>query len=71
MFELLIISDALADALRRADSMDFVKIAKAAPGYQPLVISALKFAAQGITSLDEVLRVAEQIDESLDFMDVA
>ncbi|MCH8173830.1 MAG: type II/IV secretion system protein [Proteobacteria bacterium] len=71
VFELLIISDALADALRRADSMDFVKIAKAAPGYQPLVVSALKFAAQGITSLDEVLRVAEQIDESLDFMDVA
>lgn len=71
VFELLIISDALADALRRADSMDFVKIARAATGYQPLVISALKFAAQGITSLDEVLRVAEQIDESLDFMDVA
>ena len=71
VFELLIISDALADALRRADSMDFVKIAKTAPGYQPLVVSALKFAAQGITSLDEVLRVAEQIDESLDFMDVA
>ena len=71
VFELLIISDALADALRRADSMDFVKIAKSAPGYQPLVVSALKFAAQGITSLDEVLRVAEQIDESLDFMDVA
>jgi len=71
VFELLIISDVLADALRRADSMDFVKIAKSAPGYQPLVVSALKFAAQGITSLDEVLRVAEQIDESLDFMDVA
>lgn len=71
VFELLILNDALADALRRADSMDFVKIAKATPGYQPLVVSALEFAAQGITSLDEVLRVAEQIDESSDFMDVA
>jgi MSHA biogenesis protein MshE len=48
-----------------------VKIAKKSPGYQPLVVSALKDAAQGITSLEEVLRVAEQIDESEDYMDVA
>jgi len=48
-----------------------VQIAKKTPGYQPLVVSALKDAAKGITSLEEVLRVAEQIDESVDFMDVA
>lgn len=71
VFELLILTDELSDALRRSDSSDFVKIAKRTPGYQPLVVSALQFAAQGITSLEEVLRVAEQIDESSDFMDVA
>jgi MSHA biogenesis protein MshE len=71
VFELLVINEQLADALRRADSSDFVRIAKKTPGYQPLVISALKDATKGITSLEEVLRVAEQIDESEDFMDVA
>lgn len=71
VFELLILNDALSDALRRSDSSDFVKIAKQTPGYQPLVVSALNYAAQGVTSLEEVLRVAEQIDESDDFMDVA
>lgn len=71
VFELLILSDALSDALRRSSSADFVRIAKETPGYQPLVVSALKFAAEGITSLEEVFRVAEQIDESSDFIDVA
>lgn len=71
VFEILILNDALADALRRSDSADFVRIAKKTPGYQPLVVSALKFASQGITSLEEVFRVAEQIEEFSDFMDVA
>lgn len=71
VFEILVLNGALSDALRRADTSDFVKIAKKTPGYQPLVVSALNFAARGITSLDEVLRVSEQIDESDDFMDVA
>jgi len=71
VFEMLVLNDALADALRRADSGDFVRLARKTPGYQPLVVSALKDAMKGITSLDEVFRVAEQIDESEDFMDVA
>jgi MSHA biogenesis protein MshE len=71
VFELLVLNDPLSDALRRSDSADFVRIAKKTPGYQPLVVSALKDAAKGITSLEEVLRVAEQVDESADFMDVA
>lgn len=71
VFEILVLSDELSDALRRSNSSDFVRIARKTPGYQPLVVSALKFAAEGITSLEEVLRVSEQIDESMDFMDVA
>ena len=71
VFELLVVNDALADALRREDSADFVKQARVTPGYRPLVHSALTYASQGITSLEEVFRVAEQIDESMDFMKVA
>lgn len=71
VFELLVMNDVLADALRRSDSADFVRLAKKTPGYQPLVVSALKDAVKGITSLEEVRRVAEQVDESPDYMDVA
>ncbi|MEX2130917.1 MAG: GspE/PulE family protein [Pseudohongiellaceae bacterium] len=71
VFELLVINDELADALRRENSADFVRIARKTPGYQPLVISALADAAKGITSLEEVFRVAEQVDESADFMEIA
>ncbi|PCJ23779.1 MAG: MSHA biogenesis protein MshE [SAR86 cluster bacterium] len=70
VFEMLILNEALSDALRRSDAAEFVRLAKKAPGYQPLAVSALHFAIQGITSLEEVLRVAEQIDESSDFIEI-
>lgn len=71
VFELLVLNEKLADALRRSNSSDFVRFAKQTPGFQPLVVSAVKFAIEGITSLEEVFRVAEQVDESSDYMDVA
>jgi MSHA biogenesis protein MshE len=64
VFELLVVNDPMADALRRGDSSAFVKAARRSKGYQPLVISALKEAMAGITSLAEVFIVAEQVDES-------
>ena len=64
VFELLIVNDEMADALRRSDSSDFVRAAKRSKGYQPLVMSALQEAMEGITSLSEVFVVAEQLDES-------
>ena len=58
------------NALRKEDSYEFIKEAKKSPGYEPLVIAALKYAASGITSLSEVFRVSEQIDESPDFQKI-
>lgn len=66
VFELLIINDDMADALRRSDASGFVKAAKRSKGYQPLVYSALQEAIQGVTSLEEVFRVAEQVEEETD-----
>jgi len=63
VFELLIINEEMADALRRSDSSGFVQAARASKGYRPLVVSALNDAIAGITSLSEVFIVAEQIDE--------
>jgi MSHA biogenesis protein MshE len=63
VFELLIINEEMADALRRSDSSGFVQAARASKGYRPLVVSALNEAIAGVTSLSEVFIVAEQIDE--------
>lgn len=68
VFELLVINDEMADALRSNDAGAFVKAALASKGYQPLVVSAINEALQGITSLEEVFIVAEQIDESGDWL---
>ena len=64
VFELLVLNDDMADALRRSNSSDFVRAARASKGYRPLVVSAMMEAFSGVTSLDEVYRVAEQLDES-------
>jgi MSHA biogenesis protein MshE len=66
VFELLILDEAMASALRRSDAAEFVKAARRHPLYRPLVHSALHYAGQGLTSLTEVFRVAEHVDESDD-----
>jgi len=63
IFELLEIDSTMADALRKNDSSLFSKMALAQPGFQPLVHSALSHALQGETTLDEVFRVAGEIEE--------
>ncbi|MDW7645050.1 MAG: GspE/PulE family protein [Desulfuromonadales bacterium] len=63
IFELLEIDHALADALRRNDNAAFASAAHKQKGFQPLALCALKYAAEGTTSLDEVLRIAGQVEE--------
>ncbi len=48
-----------ADALRRGDHTAFERSARASAGYRPLGLAALDLACAGITSLAEVLKVAE------------
>ena len=70
IFELLEINFELADALRRNDSADFARTAQQLPNFVSLADSALQLAVQGVTSIDEVLRIAGQLDESLTLMDL-
>ncbi|MBN1958778.1 MAG: Flp pilus assembly complex ATPase component TadA [Desulfuromonadales bacterium] len=65
IFELLEINFDLADALRRNDSAGFAKIAQKSPTFVSLADSALVLALEGVTSMEEVLRVAGEVDESL------
>jgi MSHA biogenesis protein MshE len=64
IFELLEMNEVMSDALRRDDSAAFTLAAKTDPNYKPLVYSALDLALKGETTLDEVFRVTEQLDES-------
>ncbi len=63
VFELLEINDQMAADLRSNDTNAFANSAKGQKGFKPLYLNALDYAQQGITSLDEVLRVAGQIEE--------
>ena len=63
VFELLRIDTPLADALRHGDSADFVRDARGQKGFKPLAMAAFEYACQGLTSMEEVMRLAGQIDE--------
>jgi len=63
VYELLEMDSPMLDALRRNDSAAFTRAAQANPHYRPLSLAALDYATRGITTLEEVLRVAGQIDE--------
>jgi MSHA biogenesis protein MshE len=62
IFELLEMNPELTDALRRNNSSDFAKTASAQEGFFSLTDCALAYARRGITSIEEVIRVAGQVD---------
>lgn len=72
VFEFLEMDDELADALRREDASAFARIAKQSKGYRNFAEHALEYALQGITSIEEVVRVAgtiEEVDEDFNIED--
>lgn len=62
VFELLEIDNALADALRRNDSSEFARAAYNKPDFRPLSLHALEYAREGITTLEEVVRVSTDFE---------
>jgi len=66
VFEFLEIDDELADDLRREDSAAFAKHAKASPLFRPFSRHAMDYATQGVTTLEEVIRVTGMIEEDLE-----
>jgi MSHA biogenesis protein MshE len=66
VFELLEINAPMADALRDGSVRQFNDAAHAHENYRPLSQSALDYTLQGVTTVDEVLRVSAEVeDESL------
>ncbi len=71
VFELLEVDDRMAQALARGDSAEFAVLAKQATGYRTLEQVALDYAQEGITSIEEAMRlsaddVLEQAPEAPD-----
>ena len=65
VYELLEMNAEMAEALRQDDQSEYGRAAARHPGYEPLALCALGYAEQGLTSLTEVFRVAEDLrDES-------
>ncbi|MEC8443682.1 MAG: GspE/PulE family protein [Pseudomonadota bacterium] len=62
IYELLELNGDMIAALRSGDTQGFSDAALASPYFRPLALSALDFAAQGVTSLDEVFRVSATLD---------
>lgn len=63
VFELLEMNDAMIDALRDSNMREFAQAARQSEGFKPLASVALEYAREGITSLDEVLFLAETVEE--------
>ncbi|GAB3241376.1 GspE/PulE family protein [Pseudaeromonas pectinilytica] len=61
VFELLELDLPMMDALRRGDPEAFARAAREHVEYRPLVDMAFEYATQGITTVDEVLRLAEVV----------
>ena len=67
VYELLDMNAELAEKLRHDDSQGFVEAAARAPGYEPLVMVAHEHATNGLTTIEEMLRLAGEVpDDVLD-----
>jgi MSHA biogenesis protein MshE len=66
VFELLEMTEAMMSALKNNDTSAFSDAARLSPDYRPLAHSALLYAKEGITSIDEVLKLVEMVGDMHD-----
>ena len=62
MIILLEMNEPMMSALKRDDSEAFTKLSKANPTFTPLAMAAFDYAIQGVTTVEEVLRLVETVD---------
>jgi len=62
VYELLEIDDPLAEALRMDDTSEFTNRAKSQEKFRSFTMCALDYATQGITTLDEVFRISDGLE---------
>jgi len=62
VFELLEMNEGMMAALKRDDSAAFTELSKANPSFKPLAHAAFDYACEGVTTVEEVLRLVETVD---------
>ncbi len=62
VFELLELDEDMISALRLDDTDAFSKAAQVSPNFKSLALSALDYAKQGITSLEEVFKLVDRFE---------
>jgi MSHA biogenesis protein MshE len=65
VYELLELDEPLIAALRRGDPQGFAEAARQQPHYRPLAACALDYALEGLTSVDEVLKVCATLADEV------
>ncbi len=63
VFELLEMDETLANALRSGSGETFARLARQQRGFRPLVLNALDYALQGVTSLAETMALSGQVED--------
>ena len=63
VFELLQLNEEMMTALKNDNTAAFTKAAEQAKGFRSLAKAALDYAKQGVTSLDEVMRLVEMVED--------
>jgi len=63
VFELLELDEPMIDALRHNDTSAFAHAAANSPHFRSLTQNALEFALQGITTLEEVMRISSDDEQ--------
>jgi len=63
IFEILLPNQGMLEAIRKQDFSSFSRLARASEFFTPLSESAINLALEGITTVEEVLRVCESIEE--------
>ena len=66
VYELLDFDQKLSSTLSRGDNIAFGEMAKNVKGFRPLNMIALQYATEGITTMEEVLRISADVDMLID-----
>lgn len=63
VFELLELNDAMISALKQEDTEAFTQAARASKHYTSLALEAYQYAKAGVTSVEEVLKLVENLSD--------
>ncbi|MCS6206234.1 GspE/PulE family protein [Shewanella baltica] len=64
IFEILELDEKMIDAMRTGNPQDFARAALQSPNFTPLAESALQYLSEGMTTIEEVAKLVEDVSES-------